>query len=46
MMFLKIMLQKQRIQQKNSIEQIDAENIQVNNDSILEKENEKESNKK
>ena len=31
---------------KNLIEQIDAENIQVNNDSILEKENEKESNKK
>ena len=31
---------------KSQIEQIDAENIQVNNDSILEKENEKESNKK
>ena len=31
---------------KSLIEQIDAENIQVNNDSILEKENEKESNKK
>ena len=31
---------------KNLIEQIDVENIQVNNDSILEKENEKESNKK
>ena len=31
---------------KNLIEQIDAENIQVNKDSILEKENEKESNKK
>ena len=31
---------------KGLIEQIDAENIQVNNDSILEKENEKESNKK
>ena len=31
---------------KNLIEQIDAENIQVNNDSILKKENEKESNKK
>ena len=31
---------------KNLIEQIDAENIQVNNDSILEKEKEKESNKK
>ena len=31
---------------KNLNEQIDAENIQVNNDSILEKENEKESNKK
>ena len=31
---------------KNLIEQIDSENIQVNNDSILEKENEKESNKK
>ena len=31
---------------KNLIEQVDAENIQVNNDSILEKENEKESNKK
>ena len=31
---------------KSLIEQIDTENIQVNNDSILEKENEKESNKK
>ena len=31
---------------KSLIEQIDAENIQVNNDSILEKENKKESNKK
>ena len=31
---------------KIQIEQIDTENIQVNNDSILEKENEKESNKK
>jgi len=31
---------------KSQIEQIDAENIQVNNDSILEKEKEKESNKK
>ena len=31
---------------KSLIEQIDAENIQVNNDSILEKEKEKESNKK
>ena len=31
---------------KNLIKQIDVENIQVNNDSILEKENEKESNKK
>ena len=31
---------------KSLIEQIDVENIQVNNDSILEKENEKESNKK
>ena len=31
---------------KSQIEQIDTENIQVNNDSILEKENEKESNKK
>lgn len=31
---------------KNLSEQIDEENIQVNNDSILEKENEKESNKK
>ncbi|GIR39164.1 MAG: hypothetical protein CM15mP50_6750 [Rhodobacterales bacterium] len=31
---------------KNLIEQVDTENIQVNNDSILEKENEKESNNK
>ena len=31
---------------KSLIEQIDTENIQVNNDLILEKENEKESNKK
>ena len=31
---------------KSQIEQIDTENIQVNNDSILEKENKKESNKK
>ena len=31
---------------KSLIEQIDAENIQVNNDSILEKEHEKRSNKK
>ena len=31
---------------KIQIEQIDTENIQVNNDSILEKESEKESNKK